>query len=224
MGVDTVKLSYSLQSTKKGWEWVNELGTGWRRGKNYGTMGPLWWTERVHDDGTRVVVKGIGADAHLLWEGSVPKYLGLMGAAQPDDVRLIDRHLRRIVMPDLPAPYIRRLDLTVDVHDPKAELLDAARDWKPHARARYVEACYLNPADGGRTVWQHNKTRGVRVYEKFPESGFQEWARDLTRVEYQVRGEWCEKLGLDRLYRDLGRNVDDAIRPLVAELEMRAGL
>lgn len=224
MGVDTVKLSYPLQSTKQGWEWVNELGTGWSRGKNYGTMGPLWWTERVHEDGTRVVVKGIGADAHLLWEGSVPKFLGLIGPAEPEYVRLVDRHLRTIVMSDLPAPWIRRCDLTEDRLDPDGLLRAAARDWKPHSRARYTESEHHDPTTGGHTVWQHNKSRGVRVYDKYRESGLAPWALDLSRVEYQVRGAWCEKLGIDRLYMDFGRNCNAAIAPLVAELEMRAGL
>lgn len=223
MGVDTVKLSYPLDDTVPGWQWVQDLEGGWSRGRSYGTMGPLWWTERTHEDGTRVVVKGIGADAHLLWEGSVPKYLGICGPAHPDDVRVIDNHLRKIGPRGLPKPWLRRVDVTHDEHDPEGLLRQAALNWNPHSRSRYTQGEYHDPSTGGHTVWQHNKSRGVRVYDKFAEAA-EPWAFGLTRVEYQIRADWCGKLGLDRLYEDFARNCDAALDPLVAELMMRRDL
>lgn len=238
MGVDTVKLSYPLQDTVPGWKWVQEarksegiidrrsgvvvLGAndGWRPGKHYGTAGPMWYCERVHEDGTKVVIKGVGADAYMLWEGSVPKYLGLCGPAEPDDVRFVDAHLRRIGPFGLPRPTLRRVDVTADVDDPYGLYREAAKDWNPHERSRYTQSIHDDRSTMGHTVWQHNKTRGVRVYDKFHESG-EEWARDLTRIEYQIRGEWCEKLGLNRLYQDFASNAGRALRPLVADLEWR---
>lgn len=219
MGVDTVKLSYDLEKTVWGTQaFLHQPpdDEGWRPGKNYGSKGPLWWTERIHADGTRVVVKGVGPAGTLLWEQSVPKYLGLCGPAEPDDVRLIDRHLRKLVGYSLPAPSIRRCDVTHDCLDPDGLLRIAALGWNPHSRSRYTQARYAQD----ETVWQHNKTRGVRVYDKFAESG-EEWARGITRVEYQVRGAWLEKMGLDRLYTDFARNCEHVIMPLVAELENR---
>jgi len=160
-------------------------------------------------------VKGIGHDAHLLWEGSVPKFLGIQGAAPPEAAFATDRALQRLV-PGLPHPSIRRCDLTHDVVDPDGAWRDAARGWNPHARSRYVEAVY----NDGETVWQHNKTRGVRVYDKFAECG-EDWAVGLTRVEYQVRGDWLGKLGLDRLYEDFDLNVKRALGPVVTDLMFR---
>lgn len=235
MGVDTVKLSYPLskltdQPTSyidcQPWQYVRvrrndgtysdwrEYG-GWAVGNNYGTTGPVWWTERVHADGTRVIIKGVGKEGTLLWEQSVPKFLGICGAAHPDDVRVVDRHIRRL-LPGLPVPNVRRCDVTEDIEDEDGSLRRAALGWNPHARSRYVQARYAED----ETVWQHNKTRGVRVYDKFAESG-EEWAYGLTRVEYQIRGAWLERLGLDRLNVDFAKNCQNAIMPLVAELETR---
>lgn len=223
MGVDTVKLSYPLDFTIQGYTWVQSclVGGQWRAGK-YGTVGPVWWCERLHLDGTRVVVKGIGSDAHLLWEASVPKFLGIEGACDASLVPLVDRHLREVTaIFDLPQPAIRRFDVTYDVDDPDRAVLEAAKGWNPHKRSRYKESQH-GPIGGlTETVWQHNKTRGVRVYRKFDECG-EDWAVDLTRVEYQVRGDWLAKMGLDRLSRSLGENADRAILPLVAELEYRS--
>lgn len=222
-GIDTVKLSYPMRETQPGWEWVQDLESGWSRGRLYGTMGPLWFTERVHEDGTRVVIKGIGADAFLLWEGSVPKFLGIAGVSEPDDVRVVDQHLRRIGPKGLPRPTLRRVDLTEDVHDPNGTLRRAALGWKPHSRARYRQAEYHDPTTGGHTVFQHNKSRGVRVYDNFADKQL-EWARDTTRIEYQMRGDWLQKQGLDRLYEDFDRNCARTMDPLVAELLMRRDL
>lgn len=223
MGVDTVKLSYPLEQsawgTRRFLDQAPDPDDGWVHGRNYGTSGVMWWTERIHADGTRVVIKGVGSEGHMLWEGSVPKFLGIAGAADPDHVRLIDDHLRRITHCKLPAPWIRRCDVTSDHLDPEGSLLDAAINWNPHARSRYVQGVYDNRTEGrqGRTVWQHNKTRGVRVYEKYPECG-EEWARDLTRIEYQIRGDWLQKYGLDRLYTDFSRSADRALDPVVSDL------
>lgn len=222
MGVDTVKLSYPLDQSRPGWKWVQEaLNNGWKPGKNYGTKGALWYCERVHEDGTRVVVKGVGHDAHLIFEQSAPKFLGIAGAMDPRELVVIDRHLRSITDPTLPKPFIRRLDLTHDVVDPENRWIDAAKGWRPHARARYTEAEYLDPATDGRTVWLHNKSRGVRVYDKEAETRGEPWARDLTRIEYQVRGDWCQKLYIDRLYEDLPANVERALSEVVRSLGER---
>jgi hypothetical protein len=175
-------------------------------------MGVSWWCERIHEDGTLVRVKGVGEDAYLLWEGSVPKFLGVAGAADPDLVRMVDRHVRRVADGALPLPDLRRCDVTADFRDPDRLLLSAALAWNPHARSRYVQAVYND-----ETVWQHNKTRGVRVYDKFAECG-EAWAAGVSRVEYQIRGDWLQRYGLDRLYEDFGRSADLALRPVVSDL------
>jgi hypothetical protein len=212
-GIDTAKLSYKLSG--RWWDYADQ--DGFRKTKNYGTKGMLWWSERIHDDGTRLVVKGIGTDAYALWEASVPKYLGLISTADPADLRLVDQHIRSLASnARLPAPNIRRLDLTEDLFDPDGALRAAAIGWNPHARSRYVQARYQDD----ETVWQHNKSRGVRVYDKYQECQ-QEWARDLTRIEYQVRGDWCQKLGVDRLYRDFETMAQRALDPVVLDLQRR---
>lgn len=222
MGVDTVKLSYPAQLGSSGYQDLRNLRSGWNRDRHYGTVGPVWFTGFVHDDGTKVTVKGVGNEARILWEQSVPKFLGICGPSEPDDVRLVDRHLRRL-LPGLGLPDIRRCDVTVDVYDPRRALLSGAMGWKPHARARYWQDVVTDKYEDCNTVFLHNKTRGVRVYDKYRECE-QEWARDLSRVEYQVRGAWLEKLGLDRLNNDFARNADTAIAPLVNELCMRSGI
>lgn len=225
MGVDTVKLSY--RGCDFTWPLMRHLdeSMGWGFTGKHGSVGPVRWAEYRHEDGTTLRTKGIAGDPVVLWEGSLPKYLGVCGAAEAALVRVLDRHLRSLLGPAgrVPAPTIRRLDLTHDELDPDGLLLDAAVGWNPHARSRYVQADYLNPADGGRTVWQHNKTRGVRVYDKCAESG-QEWARDVTRIEYQVRGSWLEKYGLDRIYEDLPDLCDRVLSPVVSDLRSRAGM
>lgn len=138
-------------------------------------------------------------------------------------VPLVDKHLREITgIFDLPRPDVRRFDVTEDVHDPDRAILEAAKGWNPHSRSRYKQSEHSEIGGPTQTVWQHNKTRGVRVYNKHDECG-EDWAVDLTRIEYQVRGDWLERMGLNRLTMSLGENADRAILPLVAELEMRAG-
>jgi hypothetical protein len=221
MGVDTVKLSYPLKRSEYGWRWVDEsLRRGWSRTKKFGTMGVSWWCERVHEDGTLVRVKGVGEDAYLLWEGSVPKFLGVAGAADPDLVRMVDRHVRRVTDGALPLPDLRRCDVTSDFRDPDRLLLDAALGWNPHARSRYSQGVHDDRGTGGHTVFQHNKTRGVRVYDKGSESG-EAWALGVSRIEYQIRGDWLQRYGLDRLYEDFGSSADRAIAPVVADLLQR---
>lgn len=233
MGVDTVKLVYDvshiggarcLESVRTfrerdltsvpGFRVVEGVHPGWSS-KHYGTLGPTWWRSWSHEDKTVVTLKGCGKQTYLIWEQSVPKFLGVLGPSEPDDVRLVDRHLRRLV-PALGTPRLRRVDVTQDFVDPGGKLRIAAIGWNPHARSRYVQSVYQD----NETVWQHNKTRGVRVYDKYAEDGH-EWARDLTRVEYQIRGDWLEKLDLDELHRDFGDCCDRALTPVVNGLLAR---
>ena len=235
MGVDTVKLSYDFSALDSDFDtapyacvrrgrcspWRNKFARGgWAKGKRCGTAGPVWFQEWVHEcHGLSVVVKGSGRSVSLLWEGSVPKHFGIQGAAPVEAVFLLDRKLRSC-FPRLGRPSIIRFDVTEDVFDPMGVVRAAAKGWMPHARSRYVESIHRQPGGADETVWQHNKTRGIRVYDKFAEDG-EDWAIGLTRVEYQVRGEWLGRYGLDRLYRDLDRNADLAIRPLVSDLYAR---
>lgn len=246
MGVDTVKLSYDHTildvpfmsgpycCSRRGScsPWQHFATGGWRKGAKRGSAGPVRYQEWIHDvEDVRVIVKGAGSDIRLLWEGSVPKLLGIDGAAEPDAVFLVDRFLRSLI-PGLPMPDVRRCDVTADFLDPDGRLLSAAVDWNPHDRSRYTQSVHHDRSSDGATVWQHNKTRGVRVYDKFAESLLDYrkrgrrpcealWAAGLTRVEYQVRGEWLGRYGLDRLYRDFGRNCENALRPVVTGLLAR---
>lgn len=218
MGIDTVKLSYP----GFGRFWRSMPENGWERTGDYGTTGPVWWARYRNEDGvTECTVKGVGDNTRLLWEGSVPKYLGVQGPADAQCLRLVDRHIRGLMDScgtRLGIADIRRIDTTEDLHDPDGLIRRAALGWNPHARSRYVQAVYQD----NETVWQHNKTRGVRVYDKHKESG-EPWAAGLTRVEYQIRGDWVDRYGLLRV-----DSVDDdglarTIAPLVADLRNRAG-
>lgn len=233
MGVDTVKLVYdvsniggssilrdSVRFKLRDWECVpgKQLVTAdrfeWER-RHYGTLGPVWWASYRHLDGTDVTLKGCGKETFLIWEQSVPKYLGICGPSEPDDVRQVDMHLRRLV-PTLLKPTLRRVDVTADFYDPEGKLRVAAIGWKPHARARYVQAVYQE----NETVWLHNKTRGVRVYDNYAEKQ-QMWAFGQTRVEYQIRGAWAEKLDLDELHPEFASCCDRALAPVTAGLLAR---
>lgn len=219
MGIDTVKLSYP----GFGRFWREMPENGWVRTGDYGTVGPVWWCRYRHSDGSvEVTVKGVGDSTRMLWEGSVPKCLGLSGPATSDCVRLLDRHVRKLMAgcgTALGIADIRRLDATEDVLDADGSLRRAALGWNPHARSRYVQAVYQDC----ETVFQHNKTRGVRVYDKFAESG-EPWAVGITRVEYQIRGDWVDRYGLLRVDGLDDRAIDAVIAPLVADLRNRAGL
>jgi len=221
VGIDTVKFSYDVRSlvpmrygTSDWWQ-----RRGFSAGK-YGSVGPCMWQEFKSSCGVRVVLKGVpGRSVNLLWEGSVPKALGIVGACPPDDVRVWDRYLRSLV-PKMGMPRVRRVDLTHDVVDPLGLWRSAALRWNPHARSRYVQAVYDNPANGGQTVFQYNKSRGVRVYDKFAECG-ESWAVGLTRVEYQMHKEWCVREGLDVLDAGWGDRCDLVAGQVVADLRER---
>lgn len=214
-GVDTVKLVWPIGKWEPG---AYEDGWGKRKG---GTLGPVWWSRREHESGLDVTFKGCGADTYAIWEGSVPKALCLAGPASGDDVRVVQDAVRGLLNNVDGTPALRRVDLTHDAHDPERLLLDAALGWNPHARSRYVEATY-DDGKSGRTVWLHNKTRGVRVYDKERECG-EPWAADVVRVEYQVRGRWLGKYGLDVLDDGFTARADAVLSPLVQELTRRVG-
>lgn len=197
---------------------------------DHGSRGPVrfrvWYHDRVPGAGDgpgRVVAKGVpGAGVYLLWEGSVPKAFRVCGPAQADLVGVLDARLRELFRDVAGCSVVgfgavRRLDTTHDVHDPHGRIRTAAIGWNPHARSRYVEARYQSD----ETVWQHNKSRGVRVYDKFAECG-EDWARELTRIEYQIGAAWCDKYGIDVSPR-LGETVDKVMRPIVEELQERTG-
>lgn len=225
MGVDTVKLAYDLRplcdSLDCGWGDTSALAdgcSGWNMGKRYGSTGPVHWQEWVNEDnGLRVTVKGVRGRPTMLWEGSLPKLLGVAGVVEPETVRILDRYLRGLV-PGIGQPRVRRLDLTHDVLDFNGSVRRAALGWNPHARSRYVQADY----QGGQTVWQHNKSRGVRVYDKYEECG-ESWAMGLTRIEYQMRGDWCGKVGCGHLHSRFGEYARAALEPLVLSLLERVG-
>lgn len=215
MGVDTVKLSYDLRpvqySGDGGAAWL--FRHGWEHTKRYGSSGPVHWHEWKHSgEGLKIITKGVTSATSMLWEGSLPKAMGIVGPADPDCVQLLDRWIRRAV-PNIGNPAIRRIDLTHDVYDPEGAWRKAAVGWNPHARSRYVQAVYQD----GETVWQHNKSRGVRVYDKFEESG-EPWAIGQTRVEYQVRHGWPEKLGLGKIHSRFAEYCDAALNPIVSDL------
>lgn len=235
MGVDTVVFSYDLHKfidgpRRGGSLWVDdvvqELETVQCKPTKDGRQGVCHWVRMKHDTlDSEFTIKCVhNGPAVLMWEGSVQKLLALKGEVPAECVRVADRWIRQ--QPELrhlPAPDIRRVDLCADVEDHHGDLREAMKGWRPHARARYVEAEYVDPSTGGHTVWLHNKSRGVRAYDKFAETGRQEWAYGLTRIEYQVRHGWIEKLGLGRLYKDFASNCDAALAPLVQELCQRAG-
>lgn len=245
MPVDTVRLSYDLR------DWGQRFVARWRLKGAPGIYDFVDYLTasgelREKSDGRKgvcnysVLVPGVnGQEGYtptltlkvvnngprvLMWEQSVPKYLNVKGPCPAEAVRQVDAVIRRLNgLGALPAPFIRRLDCTMDVPDPDGRLRQAAVGWTPHSRARYVQAIYGDPASL-ETVWLHNKSRGVRVYDKHAECG-EDWAEGLTRVEYQVRGDWLVKLGLDRLHSHTEDNSVRAIRPLVDELvERRDGV
>jgi len=214
-GVDTVVLSYPVylcrsDHAKPGEDFVF---TG-----KHGSLGPVRWSRWRHESGIDLTLKGVpGRSTHAIYDGSVAKALGIIGPASVSDLVLLDKWIRGVLRHDLVnAPTIRRLDATVDVPDPEGLLRRAAVGWTPHARARYVESV-INDC---QTVWLHNKTRGIRVYDKFAESG-EEWSRDLTRVEYQIRGHALWKAGIDRVASLTDDTVAREITPLVADLQQR---
>lgn len=237
MGVDTVKLSYDLlrwldgstvRNCPRYYDLHSELTScpGVEELKD-GRQGVCNWSLLKHvPSDLKFTLKVVNnGPAVLLWEGSVPKTVGLSGVAHPDMVRVLDRHIRSFEpFKYLPAPNIRRLDATVDLMDPDGRLRSAALGWQPHSRARYVITEHFNPANGGQTVFLHNKSRGIRVYDAFAEHKRAEWARDRSRLEYQLRGDWPMKLGVNRLNRDFDANVAAAVLPLAAELCHLAGV
>lgn len=231
MGVDTAKLSYRVGEARGEMRIPLFQRDGaqawsrcpWKSTNKFGTQGNVWWSEYKHEDGTVIRAKGVGEDCYLLWEGSVPKYLGIDGVADPSMVRIVDWHVRGLLGDRLPPPAVRRLDVTHDELDPEGALIEAAKGWNPHSRSRYRQAVYLNRSNGGVTVSQMNKSRMIRVYDAFAEHQ-KEWARDMTRLEYQMRGDWCERMGVDRLYADFEKLAEVALAPLVDDLRSRAGM
>lgn len=219
MGFDTVRFSYSPPFN---WHFLVDYHDGWDLlPDKSGRIGPVWFQRFKHEVGIEVTVKGCGSDPYVLWEGSVPKTLGICGPAEAEHVRYVDKCLRDILSSKLPAPMIRRCDLTHDEYDPDRKLLEAAKGWQPHPRSRYYERRIADRiGDPVNSVFLANKTRGVRVYDNYAEKK-EEWARDTTRVEYQVRGNWLVKYGLDRLYEDLDRNHRAPLGDLVNELMLR---
>jgi len=239
-GVDTVKLSYPIGTGRL---WTQRLssivdangkrgyaiGDFWSGVHEAGATGPLRYRIWHHPDlRSPIVCKGVrGASCVLLYEGSVPKALGMCGVAEFSSVGVLDGYIRKLLREEaglygVPAGRLRRLDLTCDVFDPAGVVRDAAREFNPHKRSRYWE----DVIQQGETVWQHNKSRGFRVYAKYLEAceelrkahgkdaslASAEWARDLTRIEYQIGAAWCDKYGFTT------RNLDDVAAPVLDEL------
>lgn len=234
MGIDTLKLAYDLRAVAdpydSGWGDTSVLcegllsrrglkgvsATGWKLGNRYGSTGPVRWHEWIHaDEGVRVTVKGVAGRPTMLWEGSVPKFLGVQGVAEPETARIVDRFLRSLV-PGLGQPRVRRLDVTQDLVDWDGVIRRSAKGWNPHARSRYVQADYQD----GETFFLFNKSRAVRVYDKFAEDG-EPWAEGLTRVEYQMHGDWCGKMGCGHLHSRFCDHARLALEPLVSDLLAR---
>lgn len=217
VGIDTVKLLSPLPFAAR--LHLNEALSVVKNGN--GRKGVVWWQSYdVPELGTRLVAKGVGASSgFLIWEGSVPKVLGSEGVCAAEDVRPWVGALQDATggLFDASTAYCGRVDCTRDVYDPDGDYRRAAVGWKPHDRARYVQAVY----QGLETVWLHNKTRGVRVYDKHAEDG-REWSEGLTRIEYQVRGDWVAKLGLRSPLSDVfAGNVAAAVQPVVDDLAGR---
>lgn len=235
-GIDTVKLSFGLGS---GGLWTDNVhavhdadgrrsyscGEFTSRQFQAGAKGPVRYRHWTHPDlYGGLTIKGVpGSSVVALWEGSVSKALGVCGPASPDCVRFLEDHVRKLIernscMRMVSRAAVRRCDVTSDHVDPDGLLRLAARGWNPHKRSRYWE----DVIQGGETVWQHNKSRGVRVYDKFAECG-EPWAEGLTRIEYQIGSDWCQKYGLGRV-DDIERNYRSVIEPLVRDLKGRAAL
>lgn len=232
MGVDTVKLSYPLGDGSRLSDLVRSfIDADGRRCMRFGEF-----TSRNYEDGAKgpvryrtwhhpalrgaVTSKGVsGSSVVLMYEKSLPKELGVLGPCAGDCVDIFDTYLRGLFrdsgLRKLPWGTVRRCDLTEDVHDPYGLWRRAALGWNPHKRSRYVQTRF----NADENVWQHNKSRGVRVYDKYAESG-EEWSKDLTRVEYEIHGDWCEKYGLD-VGCDWERQEELVLRPLVSDLGSR---
>lgn len=225
MGFDTVRLScpitpgqwkaYRLNGGNSG-----TAGTGWRVHKNqYGTTGPVWWAN-YENDGTVLHFKGVGHDGWLSWEGSVPKFLGLVGPATAADVQQVASFLHHGTGGLMRTDTMRcpRVDITEDFYDPERRLIAAAVGWKPHPRTKYIQAVY----QGEQTVMLRNTKRAIRVYDKELEAG--PAYKDTVRLEYQLRSDWTAKEGLRDL-RHLCDNVATRVMdPLKNGLLARAGM
>jgi len=215
VGIDTVTLSYPVYMTRSQHLRPGEdfVFTG-----KYGSLGPVRWSRWRHESGIELTMKGVpGRNTSAIFDGSVGKQLGLVGAAGLDELKLLDVWIREVLQHDLvKTPRVNRLDVCADIPDPDGALRRAAVGWRPHARARYVESV-INDCE---TVWLHNKSRGVRVYDKFLECGH-EWARELTRVEYQIRGQALEAAGFDKIANLADSSLAREIEPLVADLTRR---
>jgi len=232
VGVDTVKLSYPFGSGEvldglisadrdETGNRILRLGEFTSKVHNAGSNGPVRYRSWSHPNlRASVVIKGVpGSSVAAVYEGSLPKELGLCGAAPGECVGVLDSYIRGLFRETglrfMPRPKLRRVDLTHDIHDPSGAYRAAALNWNPHARSRYVQSRYQDD----ETVWQHNKCRGVRVYDKFAECG-EEWARGLSRIEYQIRGAWIEKYGLD-VGCDWARKEESVLSVLVSDLGTR---
>lgn len=213
-GFDTVKV---IAPVKRSGSWF--LHRHLVPNRMYGSKGPVWYRGYdVPDLETSVVVKGVGSQAYIMWEGSVPKSLGLPGVATASDVLAWEQTLVESI-PELEGYYRTRVDVTEDLADEHGLLRGvAATGWMPpHERARYVRAIYQEC----ETIFFHNKTRGVRVYDKNAECGHP-WSVGITRVEYQIRGEWVKALRLRDAKESLGVSGRCAIEPVVTSLVDRA--
>lgn len=226
MGIDTIKLSYPTFRRFN----AGALGrAGWLpvRGK-HGCLGPVWFSRYSHESlGLEVTFKGVGDKPRMLWEGSVPKALGVLGVADAGLVSVLDEALQGSIDASpvlrglLGVPDVLRVDVTRDFHDPDRKLLAGAIGWMPHERSRYVEEQIRKPDGPLETVWLHNKTRGVRVYDKEAEDG-RPWSVGVVRLEYQVRGDWVDRYGLKRVRSISDDRLGEVIDPLAAELVARA--
>lgn len=187
-----------------------------------GLSGPTYWAEyrSVDDSALRFVLKGCGRDSWLIWEGSVPKALGLPSCTGTEVQSFVDYLRSRLWSIEFRGePYFGRVDACVDVFDPERRLLRSARGWSPHRRTKYTEAVY----QGGETVMLWNKRRAVRVYDKELESGLSEY-RDKVRVEYQMRSSWVRKMGLATITGIWDDLLAESVTPLVDALSDRAGM
>jgi len=185
-GVDTLQI---VVEVPWGWDEVTHEN-GLELTKKHGSHGAMWWREFRGVNDERFVYKGCSPySGWLVWEGSAPKALGLERPADSGDIGRLLRTLADSYA-GFGMPRFSRVDLVSDSLDPDRQLLDLAVGWRPHARSRYVEAVY----QGGQTVFLHNKSRGIRIYDKHEESGSEAY-RDVVRVEYQLRRRWAERLG-----------------------------
>lgn len=227
IGVDTVKVMIPVHVPERGHlinvthfpDW-KETGGGWSQHS--------YWRAFDMPDGRHCTVKGYGRQLYAMMEGSVPKYHGVERPATGEEVvRFADSFLWMLSEVECEdtfrisgEPYLGRVDPVVDVHDPDKLLVAAADDesFHPWARTKLVKVLY----QGDETSFRYNKRRALRVYDKYAEC-LDPAFFNITRVEVQYRTDWVKRAGLTFVHDRWQDCVTEAVAPIAARLNERAG-